>query len=214
LKPASHIKDSINLKRKLTDTYVPYGYTIISLDVVSLFTSVPFDLILQAIENRACYIHTKSSIPYDSIIEALKFIYNNTYFMFNGIYYLQKHGTPMGLSISSLLADIVLEDLEKHCIKNLAFDIIFYYRYVDDIILCLPDENTIDILNSFNNYHHKLKFTIEKEIDNQISFLDLKLIKINNSIIIDWYHKETFSGRYVNFYSQQPLIKRQVLFTI
>ena len=41
----------------------------------------------------------------------------------------------MGSSISSFFAYIVLEDLEKYCLSILGFPPIFYYRYVDDIIL-------------------------------------------------------------------------------
>ena len=38
----------------------------------------------------------------------------------------------------------------------------------------------------------------------QINFLDTTLIKNRNTIIYDWYHKPTFSGRYLNFYSNHP----------
>jgi len=51
----------------------------------------------------------------------------------------------------------------------------------------------------------QLFFTFEKECDRGLSFLDLLLYKENNKICIDWYHKETFSGRFLSFYSQNPL---------
>ncbi|KYN08066.1 hypothetical protein ALC62_00911, partial [Cyphomyrmex costatus] len=40
------------------------------------------------------------------------------------------------------------------------------------------------------------------------SFLDLVLIKNENKIISDWYHKPTFSGRFLNFHSWHPLSQK------
>ncbi|KYN14005.1 hypothetical protein ALC57_13796 [Trachymyrmex cornetzi] len=41
-----------------------------------------------------------------------------------------------------------------------------------------------------------------------LNFLDLTLIKFNGGIEYDWYHKPTFSGRYINFMSQHPLSQK------
>ena len=38
-----------------------------------------------------------------------------------------------------------------------------------------------------NSYHGKLKSTYEIETDNAIPFLDILIIKQNNSIITNWY---------------------------
>jgi len=34
--------------------------------------------------------------------------------------------------------------------------------------------------------------------------MDLRLEVVNNEMVIDWYHKETFSGRLLSFYSNHP----------
>ena len=34
-------------------------------------------------------------------------------------------------------------------------------------------------------------------------FLDLSIINKDNTIILDWYYKKTFSDRYLSFYSNQ-----------
>ena len=49
----------------------------------------------------------------------------------------------MGNPLSPILSDIVMEDLEIECIKKLNVKPLFYYRYVDDILLCVPS-NSID----------------------------------------------------------------------
>jgi len=38
-----------------------------------------------------------------------------------------------------------------------------------------------------------------------LSFLDLSLKRMDDKLIIDWFHKEIFSERYLSYYSGQPL---------
>jgi len=62
--------------------------------------------------------------------------------------------------------------------------------------------------DKFNNYHNKLKFTIEYE-RNHCSFLDLSLtVKKKKEIIIEWFHKDTFSGHFLSYFSNCPIIKQ------
>jgi len=52
-----------------------------------------------------------------------------------------------------------------------------YYRFVDDIFLIIP-RNKIDIvLKIFNEYHSRLKFIHEIEINNSLSFLNTLVIR-------------------------------------
>ena len=46
----------------------------------------------------------------------------------------------------------------------------FYLRYVDDILAAFDNEH--DSLNFLNNRHPNIKFTIEKQINHSIAFLD------------------------------------------
>jgi len=41
---------------------------------------------------------------------------------------------------------------------------ILYYRHVDNIILTAPMDEIQSILDGFNGYHHRLKFTLETEV--------------------------------------------------
>jgi len=60
----------------------------------------------------------------------------------------------------------------KHNIKG-------YFRYVDDILLVYIDNTTNihNVLDEFNNPTPKLKFTLEEEQNNRISFLDITIKK-------------------------------------
>jgi len=57
----------------------------------------------------------------------------------------------------------------------------FYHRYVDDIILAAPFDQMSMILDTFNNFHNRLQFTMEFENDRKLNFLDL-MMKVNNIV--------------------------------
>jgi len=41
----------------------------------------------------------------------------------------------MGSPLSPVIADIVMQDLEKRVLETFNFDIPFYFRYVDDLVM-------------------------------------------------------------------------------
>jgi len=87
--------------------------------------------------------------------------------------------------LSPIIADLVMQNLEKKDIESIGLELPFYYRYVDDIILSAPNEQVNNILNNFNNIHERLRFTIELKKYRSINFLDISLILINNMIVVD-----------------------------
>ena len=178
---------------------------LVSLDVISLFTNVPIDMAIESIDNRWEYICKFTSLPHDDFIKAIRFVLSSTYFVFNGTIYKQVFGTPMGSPLSPILADLAMQDLEEYVIKNIDISFSFYYRYVDDIILTAPAKDINRIVKSFNDYHDRLQFTVERERNRCLNFLDLSIIVSNNTIYIDWYQKETFSGRVLSYFSNHPL---------
>ena len=200
--PPSHINNSFELRNKLSCIKIPDDYEIISLDVVSLFTNVHEDLIYEAIGKRWPQLFNKINLT------SYEFIYNhnNNFFQFNNRYCRQIFGSAMGNPISPILVDIVMQDLENDALHKLEFQVPFYFRYVNDILLCVPKQQIAYTQKIFNSYSNYLQITIEKSTNNRISFLDLLIIKNNdNTISLDWYRKPTFSGRFLNYYSHHPI---------
>ena len=169
------------------------------------FTNVPEYLVCKAIERRWTQLHNKINLSCTEFLDVIKFILNNNYFQFNNKFYRQIFGSVMGNLISPILSNIVMEDLKTECIKKLNIKPTLYFRYVDDIILCIPSNSTNHILNIFNEYDKNLQFTVELSENKNISFLDLKIIIDNQRYFItNWYEKPTFSGRYLNYNSHHP----------
>lgn len=196
--------DSWKVTRALNNTPIPPNHILLSLDVISLFTNVPVNLVLDSINNRWTEITTHTSIPKDSFIKAVSLCLNSTVFKFNSKLYKQKFGCAMGSPLSPVVANLVMEDLEKSALNSLQFLPIFYKRYVDDIITCIPHDKIDDILNAFNSYHPRLQFTTETQNNNKLAFLDIEFCNSNDILITNWYHKETWSGRYISFDSNHP----------
>ena len=197
------------LVKKSSGLCLDEHYKLVSLDVVSLFTNVPVDMAIESIKKRWIHIGKKCEIPRDSFIRAVKFVLNSTFFVFEGAYYQQTFGTPMGSPLSPIIADITLQDLESWAVATLPFYLPFYIRYVDDIALAAPSSMLDKLKNTFNSYHPRLQFTLEVGVDNKLNFLDVTIINNNGHVEFDWYHKPTFSGRFLNFESQHPLCHKK-----
>lgn len=108
-----------------------------------------------------------------------------------------------------MIAQLVLEEVEETVLSRLSFTPTFFKRYVDDCILAIPYEKIDEVLSKFNSYHPKIQFTLEKEENNNINFLDLSLSHSNNRIITKFFQKPTNSGRYLNFLSSQHISQKR-----
>jgi len=104
-----------------------------------------------------------------------------------------------------ILAEIVLQNIEEAALGRIPAELPFYIRYVDDILLAVPDNLLDVILEIFNSFHERFKFTMEVSDCDRINFLNVTLIIENEVIKFDLYKKPTNSGRYLNFLSNQPI---------
>ena len=60
------------------------------------------------------------------------------------------------------------------------------------------------IKKTFNSYNHKIQFTIEKELEGKIVFLDVLVIRNGDVMKTNWHQQPTCSDRYLNFHSHHP----------
>ena len=72
----------------------------------------------------------------------------------------------------------------------------FYLRCLDDILASFGNEqDSLNFLNFLNNRHPNIKFTIEKQNDHSITFLDVFISQINNqNLTLQKYYKSTYTG--------------------
>jgi hypothetical protein len=82
----------------------------------------------------------------------------------------------------------------------------YYYRYVDDILICWigSDQQLTEFVEKINLAHPKIKFTVEEETNRKINFLDLTIIRKNNKHAFNIYRKPTYTDTTIHNSSQHP----------
>ncbi len=112
----------------------------------------------------------------------------------------------MGSPLGPTFADIFMGHLEEKVSAKLNHTTL-YKRYVDDVFAIVDHLNEAEeLLSTMNNLHPKIKFTMELERDNQISFLDVHLSRqTDGSITRRVFHKNTWKGQYLHFLSFVPV---------
>ena len=87
-----------------------------------------------------------------------------------------------------------------------------YLRYMDDIVREIKTGEIEEKLHEINHYHPNLKFTIERETQNSIPFLDMGIMRIGSSLTSTWYSKTTNTGLTMNYHGLAPKkYKRSVI---
>ena len=186
---------------------------VVSLDVVSLFTNISLERTVAVIEENWHLVAVHTPITKKGFIDIIEFLFDSNYFSFNDTIYSQKFGCPMGSNLSPVLANVVISDLLHKSIPRLTFQLPFIYQYVDDLIMSIPEDREDEILEVFCSYDPHIKFTVEREDNRSVPFLDTKVIRgPDNVIVLDWYRKPTSSGRYINYSSYHtPKMKANVI---
>jgi hypothetical protein len=133
-------------------------YRMLTLDITNLYTNIPnkevIELITMELQVNSHYdvnIQNKDT-------ELMKVTMKQNYFLFEGTVWQQENGTPMRSPISSILAEIFLQNLETRFYPDLIRSrrhIQFIGKYVDDVlIICDSTKATAeDILSDHNNIH-------------------------------------------------------------
>ncbi|XP_075559328.1 uncharacterized protein LOC142590809 [Dermacentor variabilis] len=102
-KSSTHVSNSCDFIEKVRDVSLDDDEVMVSFDVVSLFTSIPTDLAVEACTSALESDRTlpdRSPIDVPDLKRLLCFCLENTYFCFDNIFYRQVHGTKRSLRTS------------------------------------------------------------------------------------------------------------------
>ena len=143
------------------------------------------------------------------MIKLIETTLQQNYFTFANNIYQPVKGVSMGSPLSGNIAEIFLQHLEQTYLKQIMDNenIIFYARYVDDILIIYNSEHisATDINTYMNRIHPNLTFTSTQELNRTINFLDLLLTRHDNTIDKNIYRKPTTTDTTINYYSNHPL---------
>ena len=132
----SYVKNTTDFIKKLdTVKTAPVNCYLVTMDVKSLYTNIPHTEGIDAVRsfmNRHCAT-SKMTIIVTTLLTLILTLNN---FIFNGLYFLQKMGCPMGTKCAPSYANIFMGDFEE---KNIYPFInqysTLYLRYIDDIFM-------------------------------------------------------------------------------
>lgn len=223
----SFIKDTFDLLSKLPRSY-NNNTVFISLDVKSLYTSIPHQLGYDSIQY---FVSTHSysgnqQFPIPFFLDAVKIVLENNIFKYKTRYFKQIRGTAMGTIMAPAYANIVMGYLEKTLYSRVKNDIsdsaatylkASYFRYLDDILIIwdesiCPHRDIIDIILTLD-HDIQFEYSVAKE---SINFLDVTIYKgYNNKIETDIFSKPTDTKQYLPFDSFHPShTKRNIPYTL
>ena len=196
------ISDSFSLVQELK-TIDTSNKFMVSFDVVSLLTNVPLK---ESIDLAVSYIlegNKNLKLSKTDLTKLFSIATSQTHFLFDGKVYDQIDGVAMGSPLAPVLANLFLGHYENIWLtKYQGPTVHFYRRYVDDTF-CLfnTEHDAISFFDFINSQHPSIKFTVEKETNKVLAFLD---ICINNkdpsSLLTSVHRKGTFTGLLTNFF--------------
>jgi hypothetical protein len=184
--------------------------TLISFDVVSLFTNIPVDEALTVIRDMLQNNHTlveRSALQFEPIMNLLEVCLRTIYFQVNDKFFQQKDSMAMGSSLSPVVSKIFMEHFEKLALDMVQYKSSLWFRYVDDTFVVWP--HGLDRLQNFFNHLNSLRtsihFTMEIKSDSKLPFLDVLVIRKGLTLTTKVYRKPTHTGHYLNFKLNHPL---------
>ncbi len=119
----------------------------------------------------------------------------------------------MGETLAPFMANFCLGTLEND-IKQKEWFPKFWVRYMDDVLAIVKqgsEEKILKHLNS-NKLFPSIQFTMEKENDGFIPFLDLKIIRDTGNIKFDINRKATSTQQYIPINSSHPWSQKMASF--
>ena len=84
-------------------------------------------------------------------------------------------------------------------------------RYIDDILRSAKPENIIGILESVNKLHQNLEFTIERQENGSLPFLDMRVKQIGADVDTTWYRKPTDTGLTLSLRALAPIRYKNIV---
>ena len=198
----AHLKNSGDLLERLKDIDVK-NKKLASFDVKALFTNVDVDGAMVAIKKVVNAVSQDSlPVPKEDFLKLVRLCLEFGSFTFNDSEYVQHQGLAMGSPLSPVAACFYMEMLENDHFQRILGDDSIWMRYVDDVIVIVPEDTDLDDkLARLNEVDHRIQFTKEEESNQSLPFLDVMIIRTEDALKYKVYRKDTCKEDYIHFFS-------------
>jgi hypothetical protein len=211
-KPESRsVKNSLELVHELEGITIEDDEMLVSFDVEALYPSVPVGessvLLKEWIVGQN--ISDKEA---ELCCRLVDIVLEQRWIKHDELLVLLKEGLFIGGSISSILSEVFMGDLEKKMEGKDWFPRL-WMRYVDDVVAVIKKGTTNTILENLNKQRSGvIKFTVEEETNGQFPFLDVLLIREGRKISFDIYRKPTDAPLCIPYDSHHPISHKLAAF--
>ena len=164
----------------------------VSFDVTSLFTNVPLQETINIAIDHIFEYQPDNKISRSDLKKLFLYATAQTHFIFNKGFYDQIEEVAKGSPLAPILANLFMGfHVEKWIKEYSGPGPMLYRRYVDDIFAVFNSENEAVLFFEYINSKHKnIKFTMEKELDKKLSFLDIFLDNSSSNLNTSVFHKK------------------------
>ena len=159
----SYFKDTTDFLHKLTEMgQLHKDSTLVTIDVVSLYTNIPLKDGIRATKQA---LDTKQTQELKTwvLLRLLHLILSKTAFKFNDKLYEQISGMTMGTKCTPSYAILFMDRLERDFLSTRHLVLLVWWRYIDDIFMVWQHsaEELYSFLDALNAFHETIKFTAD-----------------------------------------------------
>ncbi|KAM9305433.1 uncharacterized protein PAF06_013989 [Gastrophryne carolinensis] len=204
----SFVLDSNDLLRKLRQVHMNDDWLLASIDVESLYTSIPHTVGLEAVKQTLEEVGPCDAHYNEFVVELLEFVLTNNYFRFNRGFFHQIRGTAMGAACAPSYACLHLgrwESLEVYGRADFGARVALWLRYIDDILVVWKGtaHEFEGFVDSLNHNDRNIRLTYKWDAM-KVEFLDLLISKQAGKLFTTTYRKPTAGNTLLHFSSHHP----------
>jgi len=200
------VENSTKLANDLSKITLKDSYRLITLDIKDLYVNIPIQETLQTARSQLLKHNDRTFT--DRLCSLLETILNQNYFTYQNQTYRPTKGVARGSPISGLVAELLLQSLERTHIKPLldTKHIILYTRYIDDLLIIYnaAQINLDTIIHYANSINSNLELNPTPKNNNRVNFLDLAIIRNTPHLEIDIFRKSTTTDTTIRYLSNHP----------
>ena len=200
----NNAKNSTTFSSYIRNVPIEADEKMVSFDVTSLYTNIPIIDMLNVIRdyvNNDDQFTRKTAIPQDKFLDLVHLVLTTTWYTFNSQFYQQTDGAAMGSPASSTTAEIYTQAYERTAITTALHPPKVWGRFVNEVYSILKRTHLKYFFHHINSLHQNIKFTMEKESNGELAFLDTLWKRNNGEISVLVYRKPTHTDQYLHYSS-------------
>ena len=196
--------DTCHFTRRLSSSVFPHSCSLVTADVVSLYTNMNLTGTIAAIDSFLLEVNHPLRLL---IVELVQFVLENNYFLFQDTIYHQQFGMALGTPMAVNVANAFLYIHEKKSLALFPSTILLFLRFVDDLFLIIDKLALDDLKKSLYSELPDIQLTWSTS-DEKCIFLDLEIFKSTQNNICNLMYKTYRKARnaylYIPFKSNHP----------